>query len=191
MGLDLARKVDYTVLATLDITNPARPSLVSLDRYNRIDWAAQIARVKAKAERFRPEALYADATGVGDPIVQQIQHELADLPMVIEGVQLTRPRKVNMCNALALAFEQGAIEILSTSAYLGELESLDPTIFIDESETRNADVLIDELQSFDAETYAAPEGLHDDCVIGLALAYWATRQPAVEVEALDNNPFYS
>ncbi len=167
MGLDLARKVDYTVLATLDITNPGRPALVDLDRFGRVDWPVQIARVKAKVERFRPEALYADATGVGDPIVQQLQAELGHLPMAVEGVQLTRPRKVNMCDALALAFEQRAIEILPD------------------------DVLIDELQSFDATTYAAPEGSHDDTVISLAMAYWATRQPAVEVESLEENPFYS
>jgi hypothetical protein len=56
--------------------------------------------------------------------------------------------------ALALAFERGTIRIPNDPALLGELQA---------SEAKS-------LPS-GMTRYAAPEGLHDDCVMSLALAW--------------------
>jgi phage FluMu gp28-like protein len=76
MGIDLGRINDFTVISVLDVTQePA--ALVALDRFNQIDWQFQIGRIKAMVERFRPEQVVVDQTGVGDPIVEQLRRELS------------------------------------------------------------------------------------------------------------------
>jgi hypothetical protein len=80
------------------------------------------------------------------------------MPRVI-GFQFTNATKADIVERLALAFERGELEILN-----------DP-------------VLTAELQAFESEKspsgltrYGAPEGLHDDCVMSLALA-WSIAEP--------------
>jgi phage FluMu gp28-like protein len=76
MGVDLARKIDFTVCVVLDISvSPAR--MVAIDRFNQIDWNIQIQRIRALAERFQVARIMVDQTGVGDPIVQQLQRDLS------------------------------------------------------------------------------------------------------------------
>jgi len=75
MGVDLARKVDFTVLVILDISVTPY-ELVAIDRFNQVDWQTQIGRIKAMAARFRVEQVIVDQTGVGDPIVEQLRREL-------------------------------------------------------------------------------------------------------------------
>lgn len=77
IGVDLARTMDYTAIAVVDISQ-APPALVYLDRFNRLDWRIQMDRIKAVVERFRPEALVVDETGVGDPIVEQLRREIGN-----------------------------------------------------------------------------------------------------------------
>lgn len=150
MGVDLARKVDFTVCIVLDTsTQPA--SMVYLDRFNQVDWAIQVSRIKALAERFKVGQMIVDQTGVGDPIVQELQ---TTLNIGVSGYQFTNATKTQAIDALALAFEKGNIAILNDS------------------------VLIAELQAYEMEKmpsglmrYNAPAGMHDDCVMSLALAW--------------------
>ncbi len=80
------------------------------------------------------------------------------------GYKFTNATKANLIDALALAFERGAIRILP-----------DP-------------VLIGELQAYEAERmpsggmrYSAPTGMHDDTVMALALAWYNPTPATVEV----------
>lgn len=75
MGLDLARKVDYTVMVVLDVSVTPY-EVVFMDRFNDVDWQTQINRIKAVVDRFQVGEIVADQTGVGDPIVEQLQSEL-------------------------------------------------------------------------------------------------------------------
>jgi hypothetical protein len=75
MGVDLARKVDFTVAVVIDISVTPK-ALVAMDRFNQVDWAIQVQRLKALAERFHVETMVVDQTGVGDPIVEQLRREL-------------------------------------------------------------------------------------------------------------------
>ena len=75
MGVDLARLADFTVIVVLDISrNPVE--MVYIDRFNQIEWRQQINRIKALVERFHPEVVVVDETGVGDPIVEQLRREI-------------------------------------------------------------------------------------------------------------------
>lgn len=146
-GVDWGRSNDFTAIAVLDLTTS---ELCHLDRFNQIDYQVQLGRLDALAARFRPRAIVAEANSMGQPLIEQLQR--GNLPVV--PFTTTSASKSVAIDALALAFERGAIRIIP-----------DP-------------VLIGELQAYEAERlpsgmmrYGAPAGIHDDTVMALALAW--------------------
>lgn len=147
VGVDWGKTSDFTAFAVLDVTQRA---LVYLDRFNQIDYAVQVGRLRALVERFRPGVIIAERNSIGDPLIEQLQRD--GLP--VQAFTTTNASKMRVIDALALAFERQEIRILP-----------DP-------------ILIAELQSFEMERlssgmlrYSAPDGLHDDTVMALALAW--------------------
>lgn len=165
LGIDWGKHQDFTVLAVLDMTTK---EIVHVDRFNQIDYALQRARVRALADTFRPRPIIAERNAMGEPIIEALERE----GLRIEPFTTTNASKAELIEALALAFERGDIRIIP-----------EPT-------------LIAELQAYEAERlpsgmlrYSAPEGLHDDCVIALALAWQAVAIPPGRV-TISKNPFY-
>lgn len=151
-GVDWAQSNDFTVIAVVDTT---LRQLVYMDRFNQIEYAIQRGRLRALAERFRPHAVYSEVNAMGQPITEQLQRE--GLPVV--PFQTTNATKAAAIDALALAFERADIKIIN-----------DP-------------VLISELQAYEMgktktglRTFSAPDGMHDDTVMALALAWQAVAQ---------------
>jgi phage terminase large subunit-like protein len=146
-GVDWGRADDFTAIAILDVEERR---LVALDRFNRIGWALQRGRLAELARRWQPVRILAEANSIGGPNIEALQAE--GLP--VQGFMTTAPSKGPLIDALALAFEQGAV-----------------TIYPDQ-------VLMSELQAYTLERmpsgsyrYSAPPGMHDDTVIALALAW--------------------
>lgn len=89
-----------------------------------------------------------DSTGVGDPVLESLQKTGSGF----KGFKFSSTSKQQIMEGLAVAIQQKKIGIPSG-------------------------IIIDELSSFEYEytrtgvRYSAPEGLHDDCVCGLALAW--------------------
>jgi hypothetical protein len=147
VGVDWGKLNDFTVFSVIDVRDK---SLVYLDRFNQIDYTVQMGRLLALCERFRPVAVVVERNSIGEPLIEALLR--AGLP--ITAFQTTNSSKMAIIDALALAFERRDIAILP-----------DP-------------VLVNELQSYEMERlpsgllrYSAPEGLHDDCVMSLALAW--------------------
>lgn len=147
IGVDWGKINDFTVLTVLDTTTK---TVVKVDRFNRIDYVVQVGRLKALSERFRPDRVIAEQNSMGEPLVEQLQRE--GLP--VQGFQTTNASKTAIIEALALAFERREITIPNDS------------------------VLVSELQAYQMARlpggsfrYSAPEGLHDDTVMSLALAW--------------------
>lgn len=88
-----------------------------------------------------------DSTGVGDPILERLQKGRGNF----EGYKFTAPSKQQLMEGLAMAIQRQAVRYPDGP-------------------------IVRELTSFEYEytrtgvRYAAPEGLHDDCVMALALA---------------------
>lgn len=146
-GVDWGRSNDFTAIAVFDLTTG---ELCHLDRFNQIDYQVQLGRLEALASRFRPRAIVAESNSMGQPLIDQLQR--GNLPIV--PFTTTNASKSIAIDALALAFERGALRIIP-----------DPT-------------LIGELQAYEAERlpsgmirYGAPAGMHDDTVMALALAW--------------------
>lgn len=156
IGVDLAKTQDFTVVVLLDLVGNR---VVGFERWNRESWPLQKARIAALALEWGNPRMYIDATGLGDPIYD----DLARAGLNVEAVKLTAPAKEALIENAVLLVEQQAVSIP------------DPTV-----EPRTA-VLVSELEAYEygerspsgRQSMAAPAGMHDDCVIAFALACWA------------------
>ena len=88
-----------------------------------------------------------DDTGVGDPVVARLQATASN----IEGFTISSKTKQQLMEGLQMAIQSGEVHF-------------------------PPGIIVDELETFEYEytrtgvLYSAPAGLHDDCVIALALA---------------------
>lgn len=147
IGVDWARTDDSTVFVVLD-THARR--MVYIDRMNNTDYATQRARLIALYERFTPRVVLAEYNSMGGPQVEALQ--AAGLP--VTGFTTTNATKAQIIDALAMAFERGELAIINDPVLLAELQAY--------SSERLPSGLV---------RYSAPEGMHDDTVIALALAW--------------------
>ena len=137
-GIDLAKSYDYTVILGLDING----TVCSFDRFQ-CDWNG----TKAKIRELKNVPKLIDATGVGDPIVEELQRE----DYLIEGFKFTSTSKQQLMEGLVTSIQQGNVKYPDG-------------------------ILVDELSIFEyvytanGVKYSAPSGMHDDCVCALALA---------------------
>ncbi len=150
-GLDLARLTDFTVLTILDQNGHQ----VYFDRFNLLDWKIQKRRIISACNKYKAELLM-DSTGVGDPIFE----DLREAGLNVRGYKFTADSKKKLIESLMLSFEQKKIRILDEPVQTNELEIFEYNI-----------------NPSGSVSYSAPEGYHDDCVIALALANWAWRNP--------------
>ncbi len=155
MGVDWGKSNDFTVLTIGDATTR---QIVCLERFNQIDYAVQRGRLQALAERYQVTSIVAEANSMGEPIIEQLQRD--GLP--VRGFTTTNATKAVIIEALALAFERGDIAILNDPVLVGELQAYE----------------MDKTPS-GMVRYGAPEGMHDDCVMSLALCWHAIVSPRV------------
>jgi hypothetical protein len=155
-GLDWGRVNDYTVLTIIEA---ASKQVVYMDRFNKVGYSTQRDRIKAACQRFNVRAVFAEANSMGEPNIEELIKD--GLPVV--RFVTTNASKAMIVDALVLAFEQNEIAILEDEDAIGELESF--------QQTRLPGGMM---------RYAAPEGMHDDCVISMALAWWGVIDATAE-----------
>ena len=151
-GVDLAISGDHTVVVVLDVTDPAAPRQVYLDRWTGVPWPVQLDRIAETASAYHVDMLEVDRTGLGDRPFEELGDRLPGRQLW--GVAFNNANKQGMVQALALALEQGSLAILPDPVQVGELKAYEA----------------DRLPS-GKFTYSAPGGQHDDCVSALMLAY--------------------
>jgi len=151
LGVDLARVEDFTVLAVLD----GAGRQVYHERFNQIAWERQIAAITRVAAAYRAR-VWLDSTGVGDPIYEALRKG----GVAVRGYQFTNPSKERLVDALALALENGELRLMDLPAQTSELQAFQYEL----TPARNVRM-------------NAPPGMHDDCVIALALANWGRALP--------------
>lgn len=137
-GIDLAKSYDYTVIVGLD----GDGNVCHFDRFQS-DWSD----TKRRILHLDNVPKLVDATGVGDPIVEEMQRE----DPLVEGFKFTSTSKQQLMEGLTVSIQQGAI---------GYPDG----------------IIVDELSMFEyvytkhGVKYSAPDGMHDDAVCALALA---------------------
>jgi hypothetical protein len=162
IGCDVAKHTDWTVLIAMDAETGR---CFAMERFNHLDWPIQKERILAFARKYRGR-LILDATGIGDPIYDDLKRVYAD----IEGFKLTSGSKTALIQRLIVAIEQRRVSwpsVAPTAQAPGAMEGV----------CSDWQVLTNEMKRYEYEilpsgtiTYSAPAGYHDDCVMALALA---------------------
>lgn len=157
LGVDLAKYNDWTVLTPFNLTTfIVHPQ----ERFNQIDYNLQKAKIEAMARRFNNALIVPDSTGVGDPVVEDLKAKGLNVYNDGVGFKFTETSRMNLLNNLAILLEQDKIKIPDDEGLIAELESFQYSL----SEGGKIKV-------------KAPEGLHDDRVMSLALAVIGATQP--------------
>ena len=148
-GVDWGRSNDYTVI---DCINSTTGEQVDHERFTDIGYQVQVNRLRGMYERWKPEMILAESNSMGAPLIEQLQ----GLGLPVTGFHTDNASKKQIIEGLQLAFERGKLKILNDETAINELEAY-------EQETLRSGLI----------RYSAPEGLHDDCVMALALAWHA------------------
>lgn len=160
-GVDLAKTLDWTVVIGLN----AAGEVCDYARWQKTPWRQTTPRI---IDQTLDVETLVDATGVGDPIVEDLQ--ASSDGWSFEGYTFSTPSKQRLMEGLASAI-QGRMS----------WEGHDPVrVRFPDSEYA---VIRMELDTFEYQytrtgvIYTAPEGLHDDAVMALALAVraWSNR----------------
>lgn len=148
IGVDLAKSNDFTVLTVIDQrTN----EVVHFDRFQDVDWTMQKARIVALAKRYNDARVVVDSTGLGDPISEDLRRA----GVMVDDFKFTNASKQNLVEKLSIFIEQRLVWIPDVPELTGELGAFGFT-----------------RTDGGRYVYGAPTGLHDDCVMSLALAVW-------------------
>ena len=153
LGVDFARKQDFTVVCVLDADTREQ---VYLERFNQLAWNVQVQRVAGIAALYNAEAVVFDATGVGDAVGEMLATHITEARIV--PVVFTANNKGEMLENLAVAIERQELKLLDDIDQRNELQAYQ----------------MDKLPS-GRYRYSAPSGMHDDYVSALALAWHGVR----------------
>jgi hypothetical protein len=150
-GLDIGRADDYTVLTILN----EKKEMVFIDRWRQDEWTNIIDKVAAVILRYKARTLI-EVNNQGDVFYEMLKLKCGNL---VEPHTTTIKTKPIMIEDLAVAFEQGDISIINIDYLVSELEAF---TYVYNPNTRNVQ-------------YSAPQGMHDDSVISLSLAYQSVK----------------
>jgi len=148
IGVDWGRTDDATVFSVMGITMSQQ---VAMDRMTGTDYASQRLRLKALSEKYNRAAVIAEANSMGQPNIEALQ----SMDVSVQPFTTTNATKAEIIQNLELAFEREAIQLLANEVQTSELMAY-------QSEKLPSGLI----------RYGAPEGMHDDTVIALALAWW-------------------
>lgn len=148
-GVDVAAEIDYTVICVMDIESKEQ---VYMDRFNRVDYPTLEDRLLQVYNKWHLSGMIVEANSIGRPVIDH----LTQLGVGVTPFTTTNTTKQNIIQALQSAFEHGAIKILNEPVLVGELLSFESKRSISGS-----------------FQYSAPEGMHDDTVMSLALTWYS------------------
>jgi phage terminase large subunit-like protein len=145
-GLDIGRADDYTVLTILN----KNYQMVYVQRWRQQEWSKIIDEVAAKIREYNAE-IFVEVNNQGDVFYEMLQNKVYNNVQPYVTSTATKPI---MIEDLAVHFENKDIGILNESWLVDELNAF---TYIYNEKTRRVQ-------------YGAPQGVHDDGVMSLALA---------------------
>ena len=146
-GVDVAASVDFTVVSVLDAESK---EMVYMDRFNRVDYPVLINRLESVYHRYHLTSMVVESNSIGRPVID----ELVSRGLNIVPFATTSATKQGIIQNLQAAFENRQILVLDEPVLIGELLSFESK--------RNAS---------GGFSYSAPDGMHDDTVLSLAIAW--------------------
>ena len=145
-GLDIGRADDYTVLTILN----KNYQMVYVQRWRQQEWSKIIDEVATKIREYNAE-IFVEVNNQGDVFFEMLQNKVYNN---VQPYVTTTATKPIMIEDLAVHFENKGIGILNENWLVDELNAF---TYIYNEKTRRVQ-------------YGAPQGVHDDGVMSLALA---------------------
>lgn len=146
-SVDVAANVDFTVVTVWD--DQAKRA-VFIDRFNRVDYPALEDRLVATYKRWHLTGMTVESNSIGQPVIDHLRAR----GLYIKPFVTTQLTKQAIIQGLQAGFENGEIGIPNHAVLIGELLAFESK--------RNAGGTF---------SYSAPDGLHDDCVMSLAIGW--------------------
>lgn len=153
-GVDWGKQNDFTVV--IGLCRECR-QMVMMDRFNQIDYAFQRKRLHDHVHRWKPVGVLPERNSMGEPIIEELQREGMNIltgPDYRPGYFTSATTKPQLIEDLSLAIERGDLAIMDDPVLVGELLAYERSV-----------------SKSGRPTYNAPEGMHDDTVMALALAH--------------------
>jgi hypothetical protein len=147
-GVDWAQKFDFTAISIGCATCGQE---IYLDRFNKIEWSFQRARLKSLFNLWQVVDSLIEVNSIGSPNFEALANE--GLP--VRAFETTALSKPPLIQSLALALEREEFQFLPDAVAKNELLAY-------ESKRSTVTGRI---------SYSAPEGQHDDTVIARALMW--------------------
>ncbi len=151
LGVDLGKMIDFTVLHGMCEWGHT----TGWDRFNKISWPVQKARVINAASEHPETIVIVDSAGIGDPITDDLISAGLNVIPVHTGA-----KKVALVEGHIVAIENR--EVLMPN--------------IDELRDEHEAFTYEYLRKSGRVSYHAPESHHDDTVIAAALATWGFKR---------------
>ncbi len=151
-AVDVATSTDYTVISVLDLNSKEQ---VHISRFNRVDYPELEARIAQVYRDFHLNLIIVEVNGIGRPVIDHLlERGLNVVPFLT-----TQASKNNLILGLKSALEHSRLRLLDHEIQKREL------LAFEERVSPNG-----------AFSYSAPAGLHDDCVMALAMAWDACQK---------------
>ena len=144
-GLDIGRADDFTVLTIGDRSG----NVIFCERWRHDDWVNIVNKVAEQINKHRANT-YIEVNNQGDVFFELLQAKCGNL---VQPFKTTSQSKPIMVEELAVSFEAKELCIPQTEWLIDELEAF---TYVYDNTTRRV-------------KYGAPNGVHDDSVISLAL----------------------
>jgi len=177
-AVDVATASDYTVITVLDLNTKEQ---VHLSRFNRVDYPELEARIAQIYRDWFLNLIIVEVNGIGRPVIDH----LLEIGLNVVPFVTTQASKSSIILGLKSALEHSHVRLLNHEIQKKELLSFEEKV------SPNG--------SF---SYSAPAGLHDDCVMALAMAWDACQKmsgsetllipapdPIEEIELSMDNPY--
>lgn len=162
IGVDLAKFHDYTVITQFDLSSFR---VLPQERFNQIDYNLQKAKIENIYLKSNRGRVIIDSTGVGEPVYD----DLYARKIRIEPFRFNQKSRVDLLRNLQILLEQDRIKIPNDPILIAELKSMQYQL----SPAGNL-------------TMQVPDGLHDDCIMSLALAVWDIPQNPIRTNMFNN-----
>ena len=157
IGVDLAKVTDFTVIVVYDRKTNQQ---VYQARWQHLEWPYQKAKIKEIAKYYNNALVVLDATGLGDPIADDLIKDR----IAVEPFKITEQSKKELIEKLAIWIEQKKITMIPMEKTLQEF-----------------DVFSYEISITGRVRYGAPVGFNDDIIIAHSLAVQSL-QPIIKIE---------
>lgn len=148
IGVDLAKFHDYTVITQFDLNSF---HVLKQERFNQMDYNLQKAKIENIYLKSNMGRVIIDSTGVGEPVYD----DLYARGINVEPFRFNMKSRMDLLRNLQIKLEQDRIKLPNDEVLLNELKSMQYAL----SPSGNLTVQV-------------PSGLHDDCIMSLAMAVW-------------------